>query len=87
MPADIPQLLADLTATEPAERAGAAERLARLGPDARAAAVSLARACGDQQEEVREWAVAALEELGAPPVADLAVLASLLADQNADVGY
>ena len=87
MPTDVPQLLAALTAAEPAERAGAAEQLSRLGPDARAAAVPLARACGDQDEEVREWAVAALEELEAPPVADLAALASLLADQSADVGY
>ncbi len=51
------------------------------------AVVPLARACGDQEETVREWAVAALEELGAPPVADLAVRASLLADQSVDVGY
>ena len=87
MPTDVPKLLAALAAAEPAERARAAEQLASLGPDARAAAVSLARACGDQDEKVREWAVAALEELGAPPVADLAVLASLLGDQSADVGY
>ncbi len=87
VPADVPQLLAALTAAEPAERARAAEQLSRLGPHARAAAVPLARACGDQDEEVREWAVAALEELGAPPVADLAVLASLLADHSADAGY
>ena len=39
------------------------------------------------EEEVREWAVAALEDLGAPPVANLHALASLLGDQNADVGY
>ncbi len=51
------------------------------------AAVPLVQACGDQDEEVRGWAVTALEELGPPPVADLAALASLLADQNADVGY
>ena len=39
MPTDVPQLLAALTAAEPAERAGAAEQLSRLGLDARAAAV------------------------------------------------
>ena len=61
--------------------------MSRLGPDARAAAVPLAWACSDQEGEIRGWAVAALEELRAPPVADLAALASLLADQSADVGY
>ncbi len=64
MPTDVPQLLAASTAAEPAERAGAAGQLSRLGPNVRAAAVPLAQVCGDQDEEVREWAVAALEELG-----------------------
>ncbi len=31
--------------------------------------------------------MAALEELGVPSIADLDALASLLADQSADVGY
>ncbi len=47
MPTDVFQLIAALSVAEPAERAGAAEQLLRLGPDARAAAVPLARAFGD----------------------------------------
>ena len=87
MPTDIPQLIAALAAADPVERARAADQLARLGPDARAAAVPLVQTCGDQEEEVREWAVAALEEMGPPPVTDMGVLASLLGGQNADGGY
>src|SRR5262249_14436127 len=69
------------------ERGRAAEELSRLGPEAQAAAIPLARACGDNAEEVREWAVAALEDLGPPAVADCAGLAELLSDEHADVAY
>ncbi len=62
MPTDVPQLLAALTAAEPAERAGVAEQSSRLGPDALAAAVPLARAFGDLNVDERH-----LGELGRLP--------------------
>ena len=87
MTTDIPQLSAALGGPNRAERAKAAEQLSRLGPDARAAAVPLVRACADPTEEVRERATAALEALGPPAVSDLETLANLLDGENADIGY
>ena len=49
-------LITQLASTNPDERAEAAE-----------ATLPLVEACGDDDSRVREWAVAALEELGAPP--------------------
>jgi HEAT repeat protein len=74
-----------LNSSAAAERRHAAEQLA-LAPDA-AAAVSLVRACGDGDEQVREWAVAALEQMGVPDVADAVALAELLAAEPGDVRY
>ncbi|MBW3543175.1 MAG: HEAT repeat domain-containing protein [Planctomycetes bacterium] len=76
---DLSSSIRDLTDAEAVRRAAAAESLARLGPNARAAAVPLVRAAGDADEAVREWAVAALEELGPPERADAKSLAELLA--------
>ena len=87
MTTDVAQLAAALGGPNRAERAKAAEQLSRLGPDARAAAVPLVRACADPTEEVREWATAALEELGPPAVSNLEALANLLDDEHADIGY
>jgi len=87
MPADISQLAADLSHPDPAVRGKAAEQLSRLGSDAREAALPLVRASAAEAEEIRQWAAAALEELGPPPASDLDALASLLAGENADVGY
>ncbi len=81
------ELIAALESSDVAERCRAAEEISRLGEDARAAAVALTRACGDEAEEVRESAVAALEELGPPPISELMSLAALLGDSNADVAY
>lgn len=87
MPNDLSQLTAALNSPDPAERSNAAEQLARLGPEAQAAAVALVRACADEAEPVREWAAGALEELGPPSVSDHGELTFLLRDDNADVGY
>jgi HEAT repeat protein len=87
MTTDVSQLAAALGGGDPAERAKAAERLARLGADAQAAAIPLVRASADEAEEVREWATAALEELGPPEAGDRDALAGLLEDDHADVGY
>jgi hypothetical protein len=80
-------LLAALASADVEERSRAAEELSRLGTEAQPAALALVRACGDEAEEVREWAVAALEELGPPPATDVPALTALLDDASADVAY
>jgi HEAT repeat protein len=50
-------------------------------------AVALVKATGDDAEEVREYAAAALEEMGPPEVEDVGSLAALLSDSAADAGY
>ena len=82
---DISDAINDLNSRELAVRRRAAEHLA-THPDA-AAAVSLVRICGDGDEQVREWTVAALEGLGVPEAADAAALAELLSDVHRDVRY
>lgn len=80
-------LMAALNDGDASRRAIAAERLARLGEAAQPAAVPLTRLCGDKEEMVQQWAVAALEELGPPSPADAEALAELLDGAAADVGY
>jgi HEAT repeat protein len=58
-----------------------------MGADARGAAVSLARAAGDEDESVGEWAAAALEGLGPPAVDELRELVRLFSDTNGDAAY
>jgi len=70
-------LIAQLASTNPDERAEAAELLCRAGTAAVAATLPLVEACGDDDSRVREWAVAALEELGAPPAAIIDHLADI----------
>ncbi len=71
-----------LRSASTSDRRAAAQQLARLGPAARPAAVALAEAAGDADEEVREWAAAALEELGAPAAEDVPRLSALLASDE-----
>jgi HEAT repeat protein len=85
MASDISALKQSLHSGDPAQQAAAAEKLAQLGEDAQPAAVELVRACGN--EALREWATAALEDLGAPAVPDVARLIPLLNDESSDVGY
>jgi len=87
MCADLTRLMAELEYDDPAARAAAAERLCRLGGAARLAAVALVCASGDAAEEVREWAVAALEDLGPPDPADIGDLARLALHETTDVAY
>lgn len=82
---DVSQCIDDLNSAEPGQRRQAAEQLSRE-PDI-AAAVSLVRACGDVDEQVREWAGSALEQMGAPDLADAGALQTLLAADQADVRY
>lgn len=70
----------------PNERATAAEHLAQQGPAAAYAASELASACGDT-EEVSNWAVAALEELGPPPSSTLDALVRLAQAEKPLIAY
>eukprot|EP00913_Durusdinium_trenchii_P008865 g8331.t1 len=54
---------------------------------AQPAAVELALATADDDEEVREWAVSALEELGPPAVESVGRMAELLSHRENDVAY
>jgi HEAT repeat protein len=74
---DIPSLAARLTDPDPAARLAAAEQLAQAGDAAASAAVPLVRACGDVDDQVREQAVAALEDCGPPPATSIPDLVPL----------
>jgi HEAT repeat protein len=84
---DLSTAIAELSSPDAECRAAAAQRLVQAGPEVRGAAVPLARAAGDDDEQVREWVVAALEELGPPAADDLPALISLLEDSRSDVVY
>ncbi len=84
---DIATLAARLADPDPATRLAAAEQLARSGEEAAAAAVPLVKACGDADDEVREQAVAALEDLGTPPPEAIADLIPLAAASEPLVAY
>lgn len=84
---DIGTLVGQLAAGDATLRAEAAERLCRAGSDAAVAAVPLVRACGDDDDQVREWAVAGLEELGPPPQGSIPQLAELAGSRHPLVAY
>ena len=87
MSQDVQALIASLASSDLAARREAAESFARLGPDAVPAAVSLVKACDNDDEQVRNWVVAALEELPPPNVADAAALEALVTGTNLDVAF
>ena len=84
---DVAGLARRLAAAAAADRVAAAELLARAGDAAAPAAVPLVTACGDDDDQVREWAVAALEDLGAPPLQSLAALTGLVSSPHPLVAY
>ena len=88
MPQDVSQLMDALGSASAADRLEAPRQLARAGESARGAAVPLVRAMGDEEEEVREWAASALEEMGPPSHDDVPALGELLSSKTAsDVRY
>jgi HEAT repeat protein len=76
---DLEKLVAALASPLADDRAAAAEKLCHAGDAAASAAPALVRGCGDADERVREWAVAALEGLGPPPADAIGPLATLAA--------
>lgn len=81
------RLLLQLQEEDPEIRCGAVEGLMGLGEEARPAAAALARASGDEAEEVREAAAGCLEELGPPLPEQVADLIEVLAASNPDGAY
>ena len=75
---DVAALGKQLASTDAEQRAAAAEQLSQAGEAAAVAAVPLVTACGDADDRVREFAVAALEDLGIPSTADIAPLIKLV---------
>ena len=75
---DLVALSKQLASTDAEQRAAAAEQLSQAGEDAAAVAVPLVAACGDADDRVREFAVAALEDLGPPLAADIPTLIKLV---------
>ena len=84
--ADAKALAEQLTDEQLELRVAAAEELAQMGESAQAAAVALVRATGDR-ESVSQWAIAALEELGAPVPDALQELAALVGDEHELISY
>src|SRR5690554_924570 len=72
--------IADLQGADLQRAIDSAERLCHAGEAAQPAAVALAVATGHHDERVREWATAALEELGPPPDDALPALVGLLTE-------
>ena len=84
---DLAQLVVRLRDSDGKARLDAAERICHMAEEAAPAAVDLVGACGDDDEQVREWVVAALEGLGAPPEASIPALGGLAASENPLAAY
>lgn len=83
----IANLVESLRSADSTTRLDAAERICHMAEDAAPAAVDLVRACSDADEQVREWLVAALEGLGAPPEASIPALSGLATSENPLAAY
>jgi HEAT repeat protein len=84
---DLNALIGGLESGDVSARCGSAEKLAHLGEQARPAAVALVRALATEDEDLREWAVGALEGMGPPNVDDVSRLAELLNRSELEVAY
>jgi HEAT repeat protein len=84
---NIASCIQNLSAADVNLRINAARELAMAENSACSAAVALTKACADENEEVSEWATAALEELGEPPAEFARSLGELLTDPCLDVAY
>ena len=87
MAADVSHWIANLSSSDIVLVGQAAEALAQMGPEAKAAAVPLVRAAAINEETVREWVVSALESLEAPAAEDCPALTELVGSEDPDVAY
>ena len=84
---DVTQLAEQLTHGDAAVRCQAAEKLCSQAGDSRSVAVAIVQAAADPDEGVREWVVAALEELGPPLAEQCDDLAALVGHAESDIAY
>ncbi len=85
--ADVTSLANSLAHGTPEERLASAEALARLGVEASPAAIAIVQALEFEDDGLRDWLVAALEDLGAPATADAPALAALITKPALDPAY
>ena len=85
--AQVEQLIAALTRGPVADRAAAAEALARLERASHPAMVALVGNAGSADEGVREWASAALEAVGPPAALQIADLVRLSKAADEQIAY
>lgn len=85
--ADVTSLSNTLVHGSSSDRLAAAEALARLGQEASPAALAIVQALEVEDDGLRDWLVAALEELGPPPPADASALAALVNKPALDSAY
>jgi HEAT repeat protein len=76
----------DLLSADVQRRRQAAANLAQNGVQS-ASVTALIRAAGDEDEVVREWAVSALEDMGAPDASLLMGMVEMLDEPNEDIAY
>ena len=69
------------------ERRRTVEELARNPASAVPVSVALVQATADDDDNVRQWATSALEDMGPPASGDCQALAELLAGNQADPAY
>ena len=87
MDAALSKLVTDLNNPNVATRLAAAEAIAQAADGAQEAASALIKTVADSDDQVRQWATSALEDLGPPRTEDLAELIALLNDKRGDVVY
>ena len=83
----IDKLIESLSNPEIAHVRNAAQELAGLGEKAQPAAIALIGACHSQDTEVREWSVAALEQMGPPSIEAVDSLISHIDNQEELADY
>jgi hypothetical protein len=81
------ELQARLASETLAERIDAIRELAGMEEAANWAAVTLLECCASDHQELREWAVAALEQLGRPPQESFEEICRLTASSDELVAY
>ncbi|MGI9429362.1 MAG: HEAT repeat domain-containing protein [Bythopirellula sp.] len=80
-------LVTQLHASDLPTQIGAAETLASLAEEGQAAIVALVQHSGSENEDLRNWCNAALEEIGAPTAAQIDELTLLASSANPDVAF
>jgi len=83
----VPQLVAELSSTDPLHRAGAVDALGTIGPDAAAALPKLLKLAADDDANVREWTVWALAKIAPDSPQVYQVLIESLTDGNERVEW